>query len=136
MTNSKPSLLTAEVGRIVAGLMARYNVTQKQMADSVGVSQSQLSKMLRGERSIDLDQLDVMAAGFEKTAVQILAEAEELVDEMQGPIDGTVFFVENGLRVPEPRVWGNVRAARDTETQDDYARAARKRSKDRGWDTE
>lgn len=132
MTNSTPSPLTAEVGRIIAGLMKRYNVTQAQMAASLKISQSQLSKMLRGTRAIEIDQLDIMATGFEKSSVEILTEAEELVDEMYGPIDGTVFFVENGVRAEVPYVYGDVHGK--AHTKDELELAARPRSQDRGED--
>ena len=70
----EPGPLTKEVAGIIKGKMARYSVSQKEMAEPVGVDQSQLSKMIRGLRPINLDQLEIMCA-------VLGVEIDDVIDE-------------------------------------------------------
>jgi len=47
--------LTKEVAALFRARMAQAQVKQSEIADAVGVSQSQLSKILRGQRQMTID---------------------------------------------------------------------------------
>lgn len=67
--------LTQEIAGIIAGMMTRYKVSQTEMAGPVGVAQSHLSKMLRGLRPINIDQLEIMCAVLGVEVTKIVDEA-------------------------------------------------------------
>lgn len=47
-------------------------MTQKQLAELVGLSQSQVSKLLRGERVMTLDQLDAFCVALDVDVVRVV----------------------------------------------------------------
>lgn len=77
-TGSKPetSALTREAAAVLRGWMARRGLTQAMMSEATDISQSQLSKLLRGERTMDLDQMFSICAALGLNPVSVLAEAE------------------------------------------------------------
>lgn len=68
--------LTNEVAGILRGAAARRGVTQARLGEVAGVSQSQVSKMLRGKRDITIDQLDWLCDELGLAAAEVLAEAD------------------------------------------------------------
>ncbi len=110
MSNSELGELAIEVANILRGLVARYGLPQMELAETVGVSQSQLSKMLRGVRPMDIDTLDGLAVAMGSTGAQILAEAELTVT--QGGRRDRLYstrktFVADGLRLENPIDWNS-----------------------------
>ncbi len=95
--------LTRHVAGQLRALMARYGVSQSQMAESVGVSQSQLSKMVRGVKPITIDQLDAMCWSLGVDSWEILREAEEFLASHDRALPGRLVFVEHGVALSEPR---------------------------------
>lgn len=99
----RPSDLTQEVAAILRGRMSRLGLAQGEVAARMGVSQSQLSKMLRGERHIDLDQFDQLCWLTECGMVDVLREADEgtnarpMARPLRGP--GSTGAWKNGLSV-------------------------------------
>jgi DNA-binding Xre family transcriptional regulator len=57
--------------------MERFKIKQSEVAPHIGVSQSQLSKMLNGKRAIDLDQLEGMCEMLELRVQEVTAEVED-----------------------------------------------------------
>lgn len=53
---------TAQTGRNVRAEIARKGMTQAEIAAAVGISQSQLSKRLRGSIPFDINELSSIAA--------------------------------------------------------------------------
>jgi len=96
--------LTRQTASILRGLIARYGVTQTQMAEAVGVSQSQLSKMIRGTRPIDLDQLTAMCEALDASPSKVLAEAEDFLINYATPYATKYIFVNDGIRQDPPIV--------------------------------
>ena len=94
--------LTRQTASILRGLIARYGVTQQQMAEAVGVSQSQLSKMIRGVRPIDLDQLAAMCEALGTSPGVVLGEAESFLAAYMTPNAAKFIYVEEGLRLETP----------------------------------
>lgn len=75
-----PGPLSRKIGRLVRQMIEEDGHSQASVAQQIGMSQSQLSKCLRGERILDVEQLDALAHLFDTTAVQILREAARLGD--------------------------------------------------------
>lgn len=100
--NYEVSDLTRHVASRLRGLMAQHRVTQAELADSVGVSQSQLSKMVRGVRPIDLDQLDGMCIALGVDTGDLIKEAEVALQNYDFVPNARLIFVDDGLRLSEP----------------------------------
>lgn len=72
-----PGSLSRAVGAILAGRASERGLTQGQLGTAAGVSQSQVSKLFRGERALTLDQYDALCEALDLDIVGILIEAEE-----------------------------------------------------------
>lgn len=77
MTNYSVGWLTLEVAAILRGQAAKIGVSQARLGEVAGVSQSQMSKILRGQRDITVDQLDWLCDELELTPSEVIAGAEE-----------------------------------------------------------
>lgn len=55
---TQPGPLTIAVAAILNRAFKQTSVSQKQLGAVVGISQSQMSKLLRGERVLNVDQLE------------------------------------------------------------------------------
>lgn len=75
----EPSDLTKEVAAIIKGLMVRRGHEQQSLANAVGVSPAQMSRMLAGGKHWDIDQLSRAAQFLDGDWREILADAEETV---------------------------------------------------------
>jgi len=75
----------SEVAAILRELSGRHMVTQTDLARFVGTTQAQMSKVLRGERALDVDQLHRAAHRLHTTASAILASAESAVGPISPP---------------------------------------------------
>lgn len=94
--------LTRLIASRIRGLMAQHGVKQAELAESINVSQSQLSKMLRGVRPIDLDQLDGMCLALGQQLSAIIAEAESILENLDVVPNARYIFVDDGLRLEKP----------------------------------
>lgn len=98
-----PRAITREIARVIKGRMSSYNVTQIEMAQIVGVDQSQLSKMIRGMRQITIDQLDRMCHMLDLDIVKVVQDAHEFVEERDWADEPWIYpFVLDGERVSSP----------------------------------
>lgn len=73
-----PSAVAQEIAAVLSRAMQDTRRTQGEIADKVGVSQSQLSKILRGDRQMDLDQLYLLCGALNLKARDVIREAEEV----------------------------------------------------------
>ena len=67
---------TAQTGRNVRAEMARAGVSQIDLAERVGLSQSGLSKRLRGVVPFDVNELDSIATALGVPVVALLPQPE------------------------------------------------------------
>ena len=67
---------TAQTGRNVRAEMARAGVSQIDLAERVGLSQSGLSKRLRGVVPFDVNELDSIATALGVPVVSLLPQSE------------------------------------------------------------
>ncbi|MEG8035056.1 helix-turn-helix transcriptional regulator [Sphingomonas sp. LR61] len=110
MPNYDVSDLTRLIASMIRGLMARHGVKQSEMAESIGVSQSQLSKMVRGVRPIDIDQLDGMCRALGVDLSVVIKEAEETLSAYDSKPNARLIFVDDNIRLAEPfdtTTWGD-----------------------------
>ena len=75
-----PGPLTQEVAAILRAELGRLGRSQDELARAVDISQSQLSKMLRAERHIDLDQLDRLCHALHLDLARVVHEASRLTE--------------------------------------------------------
>ncbi|TIH32692.1 XRE family transcriptional regulator [Subtercola vilae] len=77
--------------------MARFSISQTEMAEEVGVNQSQLSKMIRGLRQITIDQLEIMCEVLDIDSGKLVAAADYAVaDRGERPV--VMHYVIDGVR--------------------------------------
>lgn len=100
--NYAVSDITRHVASQIRGLMAQYGVKQGELAESIGVSQSQLSKMVRGTRPIDLDQLDGMCRALGVDTFTVVKEAEETLSNYDSQPNAKLIFVDQNVRLDKP----------------------------------
>lgn len=75
--NSAPLLsLGKEVAKSLNAQRAYVGMTQMQLSEKSGISQSQLSKQLRGIRAINIDELDAICEALGVSMESILESAE------------------------------------------------------------
>lgn len=76
MSTITPIQQPTDIGAVVAAelrvLMARYHVTQAALADLIGVSQSQMSKRMKGKIPIDIFELEKLADFFEVSVADLV----------------------------------------------------------------
>lgn len=102
MPNYEVSDLTRYVAAKIRGLMGEHGVTQAELAAAIGVSQSQLSKMTRGVRPIDLDQLDGMCMALGVDTGDLVKEAEGALMNYDTKPNAKLLYVDEGIRRSEP----------------------------------
>lgn len=68
-------------GKVIARLLnderLHKGVTQAELAESTGISQSQISKQLRGTRDINIDELDAIVTALNVSLVELIRTAEQ-----------------------------------------------------------
>lgn len=66
-------------------LKARYSLSQTELGKVIGVTQSQMSKRLKGHVPFTLDEIEAFAAFFSMTPLELLGYAETPGPGGQGP---------------------------------------------------
>lgn len=78
------------MAQIMKGRMAFHGVKQAETAEAIGISQSQLSKILRADRPIDLETFEAFCAFLGDDAASLVAQGQALTDARKNdPADGT-----------------------------------------------
>lgn len=82
-TNLKPATTyPAIVGRILVSLRKAAEIGQDELAESVGITQSTLSRVEHGESALTVDQLTRAAMRLGNRASNILEMADNAVEEL------------------------------------------------------
>lgn len=68
----EPSSSKGRLGAEIRARLARYGLTQTELGETLGLSQGQVSKRLRGTVAFNIDELDVVAEFFETTVIELL----------------------------------------------------------------
>jgi transcriptional regulator with XRE-family HTH domain len=66
----------AEIGKYVAELREERGLSQRQLAEHLGIDKSAVSRIEAGERGLAVDELAAVAERFGKTADEILRKDE------------------------------------------------------------
>lgn len=84
-TGSKPEpgALTREVAGILRAEIARHRLLQGDVAKAAGMSPNQLSGILRGNKHVDLDQLDRLCWALGLSFRDVAADADRHADSRQ-----------------------------------------------------
>lgn len=81
------------MAQIMKGRMAFHGVKQAETAEAIGISQSQLSKILRADRPIDLETFEALCTFLGDDAAALVAQGRALADS------------DTGSRVPDMSGW-------------------------------
>lgn len=87
--------LTVQVAEEVRALMARRHVTQMQLRDVLGVSQSGISNRIRGRVPFDANEIGLLADFFQVDPADLLGTRSP----RGGPTGGSMYTVEYVDRV-------------------------------------
>lgn len=68
------------MAQIMKSRMAFHGVKQSETAEAIGISQSQLSKILRADRPIDLETFEALCAFLGDDAAALVAQGRALAD--------------------------------------------------------
>ena len=68
------------MAQIMKGRMAFHGVKQAETAEAIGISQSQLSKILRADRPIDLETFEALCTVLGDDAAALVAQGRALAD--------------------------------------------------------
>ena len=69
-----------KVGEKIVDLLKQMNMTQKELADLINVSEVNLSRYLTGERNLNIDTLSNIATALHTTTDFLLGKTEQVDD--------------------------------------------------------
>ena len=97
------------MAQVMKGRMAFHGVTQAEMAEAIQLSQSQLSKILRAERTIDLESFEAFCEALDENAADLVKAGESIAKRVQNNSPesfvpaATLVFVEGDERLATPK---------------------------------
>lgn len=97
------------MAQVMKGRMAFHGVTQAEMAAAIQLSQSQLSKILRAERTIDLESFEAFCEALDENAADLVKAGESIARRIQNNSpesfvpSATLVFVEGDERLDKPK---------------------------------
>mgnify|MGYP002510168796 FL=1 len=98
------------MAQIMKGRMAFHGVKQAETAEAIGISQSQLSKILRADRPIDLETFEALCTFLGDDAAALVAQGRALAD--RSATDDNINEAQRALadsdagsRVPDMSGW-------------------------------
>lgn len=97
------------MAQVMKGRMAFHGVTQAEMAAAIQLSQSQLSKILRAERTIDLESFEAFCEALDENAADLVKAGESIARRIQNNLPesfvpaATLVFVEGDERLDKPK---------------------------------
>ena len=97
--NVVPSQLSRQIAAILRAQVAKFQLTQVDVAANSGISQSQLSKVLRGTRVLDVDQLDALCQTLGLEIADVVADAYREVLDLDDAYEWLPQLVDGGRRV-------------------------------------
>lgn len=104
MNNYAPTTFARELAARIRGYVARYDVSQADLAVLCDVSQSQFSKILRGVRPMSVDQLAVVCESLGLSTAKLVEEVWTFIQERDLG-SSPIIYVEHDERLEQPLVW-------------------------------
>lgn len=80
----KSNIISVQVGAFLRKSRKEKNMTGKQLAKLIGISQQQISRYEMGITSITLDQLDIFLSILGKRWVDVIKHVEKHTDSEKG----------------------------------------------------
>lgn len=98
------------MAQIMKGRMAFHGVKQAETAEAIGISQSQLSKILRADRPIDLETFEALCTFLGDDAAALVAQGRALADRSAtddniNEAQRALADSDTGSRVPDMSGW-------------------------------
>lgn len=98
------------MAQIMKGRMAFHGVKQAETAEAIGISQSQLSKILRADRPIDLETFEALCTFLGDDAAALVAQGRALADRSAtddniNEAQRALADSDTGSRVPDMSEW-------------------------------
>lgn len=98
------------MAQIMKGRMAFHGVKQAETAEAIGISQSQLSKILRADRPIDLETFEALCTFLGDDAAALVAQGRALADRSAtddniNEAQRALTDSDTGSRVPDMSGW-------------------------------
>lgn len=75
-TKPIPGPITQEVAGILRAELARHRILQAQLSAATGISTTQLSGMLKGQKHIDIEQLDALCWALGLDFADVIRDAD------------------------------------------------------------
>ncbi|MDQ0735302.1 helix-turn-helix domain-containing protein [Arthrobacter agilis] len=75
--NMEPSDLTKRVAAVIRAQMAYKDISQAELVRATGLSQPTVSRLLKGERAMDLEQMNLICSALRISVAGVLEQAEE-----------------------------------------------------------
>ena len=118
---TSPSYITKRIASRLRGRFSEGGVTQIELAAATGISQSQLSKLLRGVRVFDVDQLDAVCQALGLEMGEVVAQAyDEAADSTHFEVFPGILD-DMGERIDED-AWGMAAHHNDGKRREREAR--------------
>lgn len=83
--NLPPTALTRSIAAIIRSHMGFMNMSQVALARATGIPQATISRLVRGKRVVDVEQLDLICRALRVSSVQVYTDAMTHVRENTGP---------------------------------------------------
>lgn len=98
------------MAQIMKSRMAFHGVKQSETAEAIGISQSQLSKILRADRPIDLETFEALCTFLGDDAAALVAQGRALADRSAtndniNEAQQALADSDTGSRVPDMSGW-------------------------------
>lgn len=73
----EPSDLTKRVAAVIRAQMGFKDISQAELVRATGLSQPTLSRLIKGERAMDLEQMNLICNALRISVAGVLEQAEE-----------------------------------------------------------
>jgi len=75
-TRRPPGPLSRAIANILSDALGDAGIGQTELGEVVGISQSQLSKLLRAERALTIDELDRLCTALALDLIDVITRAD------------------------------------------------------------
>lgn len=77
------STFSKAMAQVMKSRMAFHGISQSEMANAIEISQSQLSKILRADRAIDLDTFAAFCEAIGESPTDLIKEGEQFTEKIK-----------------------------------------------------
>lgn len=84
-TSLPPTAITKTVAAVLRSHMGFLNMSQVALAQATGIPQATISRLARGQRVLDLEQLDLICRALRVSPAGVYTEAMQHMQDNTGP---------------------------------------------------